>query len=591
MSTLLEQASLVLIPSGYKEDTVYSVIPSNGSGDLSFTRASNGTRINSDGLVENTPWNLASYSEQFNNGAWTKSASTVVADVITAPNGTLTADSFSQTATTTQHQVSQNRQYIAGNNYTASVYAKAGNQVTLVIVMSFTAFGANWRIAYFDLINGVVLSNNNNSGIAPTITSVGNGWYRCTFTNTCTTTISDALAFGKDFYSNLGDGQVNLYLWGAQLIEGSTAKPYFPTTDRLNVPRLTYQNGGGGCPSLLLEPQRTNLALHSEDFTNVVYTKTNVSATANTTTAPNGIQNADSILELATTSTHESYQRISMTSTQQYTQSCFLKANGRNRVCMQIFDNSTQYASAIYDLSTGVVVSSSGTAKIESMGNGWYRCAITGTSPATGLGYCVLGLCENTYTNSSVMQTYLGDITKGVYWWGFQLEAGAYATSYIPTTTASATRIADGFSRANVYTNGFITASGGTWFVEFTNNLTYTRDNGNNTLILADLLGTNFFRLRNDGSVNTTIRLQKSISGTTTDLFILPTGNVKIAVKWNGTTADAFLNGTKIVSATPFTATQLENLTSVPQVPIFISQMILFPTALSDSNCVTLTTI
>jgi hypothetical protein len=65
MSNLLEQASLVMIPSGYKEDIVYSVIPTSGAGDLSFTRASNGTRINSAGLVEDVPWNLVEYSEQF----------------------------------------------------------------------------------------------------------------------------------------------------------------------------------------------------------------------------------------------------------------------------------------------------------------------------------------------------------------------------------------------------------------------------------------------------------------------------------------------------------------------------------------------
>jgi hypothetical protein len=65
MSDLLNQASLVMVPSGYKEDTVYSVVPSDGSGDLSFTRASNGTRINSAGLVEVTPWNLLEYSENF----------------------------------------------------------------------------------------------------------------------------------------------------------------------------------------------------------------------------------------------------------------------------------------------------------------------------------------------------------------------------------------------------------------------------------------------------------------------------------------------------------------------------------------------
>ena len=63
MSDLLNQASLVMVPSGYKEDTVYSVVPSDGSGDLSFTRASNGTRVNSAGLVEDCPWNLATNSE------------------------------------------------------------------------------------------------------------------------------------------------------------------------------------------------------------------------------------------------------------------------------------------------------------------------------------------------------------------------------------------------------------------------------------------------------------------------------------------------------------------------------------------------
>jgi hypothetical protein len=57
--SLLNDASLVLIPSGYKEDKVYSIIPSDGSGDLDFVRGSDGTRINSLGQVENVCWNLA----------------------------------------------------------------------------------------------------------------------------------------------------------------------------------------------------------------------------------------------------------------------------------------------------------------------------------------------------------------------------------------------------------------------------------------------------------------------------------------------------------------------------------------------------
>ena len=77
MSNLLSQASLVMIPSGYKEDVVYSAVPTNGSGDLSFTRASNGTRVNSAGLVEVVAWNLASYSEDFTNG-WPVTATKIV---------------------------------------------------------------------------------------------------------------------------------------------------------------------------------------------------------------------------------------------------------------------------------------------------------------------------------------------------------------------------------------------------------------------------------------------------------------------------------------------------------------------------------
>ncbi len=91
MSDLLNKASLVMVPSGYKEDTVYSVVPSDGSGDLSFTRASNGTRINSAGLVEVCPWNLNTNSEDFATG-WSGANRALTADATTAPNGTTTAN-------------------------------------------------------------------------------------------------------------------------------------------------------------------------------------------------------------------------------------------------------------------------------------------------------------------------------------------------------------------------------------------------------------------------------------------------------------------------------------------------------------------
>jgi hypothetical protein len=70
--SLLDTASLIVTPNGYKEGKLYSVIPSDGSGDMSVVRATTATRVNSAGLIELVPYNLVNYSEQFDNAAWVK---------------------------------------------------------------------------------------------------------------------------------------------------------------------------------------------------------------------------------------------------------------------------------------------------------------------------------------------------------------------------------------------------------------------------------------------------------------------------------------------------------------------------------------
>jgi hypothetical protein len=155
------------------------------------------------------------------------------------------------------------------------------------------------KYAYFDLIN---LTTTSTTLITPSIESVGNGWCKVVISFTATITGTDAIYFGSSpnmtsgYLPFVGDASKGVYIWGAQLNIGATAKPYFPTTDRLNVPRLTYQNGGGGCPSLLLEKQSTNLVYPSEDFTNANWTTyLGSSVTANTTISPDGTQNADTL--------------------------------------------------------------------------------------------------------------------------------------------------------------------------------------------------------------------------------------------------------------------------------------------------------
>jgi hypothetical protein len=392
MSTLLEQASLVMIPSGYKEDIVYSQIPTNGSGDLSFTRASNGTRINNAGLVEVTPWNLAQYSEDFSNAVWTLANVTVTANDITAPNGTLTADKF--TISVNGCDVKQTISVLPNTVYTWSFYVYGG-----------TALGQQGR--FYDNTNLTNIEYYNYSSSV-----VLGAWVKIERTFTTPSGCYEIQAWVLAATSTIG----TMWAWGCQLNIGSTAKPYFPTTDRLNVPRLTYQNGGGGCPSLLLEKQSTNIMLYSEDLTQSNWTKANASITANNTTSPDGTQNADKVVEDTANSAHGIYQSATITSGVSWTWSGFFKAAGRTKFRLYAQSASTPYVE--FNLSNGTIISTSGsvTGSIESMGNGWYRCIATATTSGT-TGYFNIAIAD-----ASGNVSYTGDGTSGLFVWGAQLE-------------------------------------------------------------------------------------------------------------------------------------------------------------------------
>jgi hypothetical protein len=182
---------------------------------------------------------------------------------------------------------------------------------------------------------------------------------------------------------------------------------------------------------------------------------------------------------------------------------------------------------------------------------------------------------------------YLADGTSGIYLWGAQLEAGAYPTSYIPTSSASVTRNADVISRGNIFTNGLITASGGTWFVDLSNNRALTRDAFSNGIYFYGSNGS--FQIRNTSPGRLVIF--KILNAVTSPLYTSLTDTLKFAIKWNGSTADLFVNGVKVVAATAFTETALQTLDCLAQdVPKYINSMALFPTPLTDTQCIALTT-
>jgi hypothetical protein len=251
--SLLDTASLIVTPNAYKEGKLYSVIPSDGSGDFTFTRATTATRVNSDGLVELVPYNLLQRSEEFNSAYWVKLGSTITANATTAPNGTLTADKLIEGVGVGLKYIQRGGVVFTASD-TISVYAKSAERTQIAIGNS--AVGAS----IFDLSNGTVVSSGGSGINNETIESVGNGWYRITANVVVLGTFGfQILLANLGAIDYTGDGTSGLFIWGAQIVEGANALPYQKTETRLNIPRIDYSLGG--CPNILLEPQRTNLQL------------------------------------------------------------------------------------------------------------------------------------------------------------------------------------------------------------------------------------------------------------------------------------------------------------------------------------------
>jgi hypothetical protein len=179
MSDLLNKASLVVIPSGYKEDTVYSVVPSDGSGDLSFTRASNGTRVNSAGLVEVVPWNLLDNSNGFTSASWVLTQITSTSGQSDPLGGNL-GWRFNETTANDQHRFYYGFLTFNTGVLTQSIYVKSLGRDQIFIGANSNSENLIFTFST-ETISSVTGFTNTSA------TNVGNGWYRISFDWTYTT--------------------------------------------------------------------------------------------------------------------------------------------------------------------------------------------------------------------------------------------------------------------------------------------------------------------------------------------------------------------------------------------------------------------
>ena len=586
--SLLNQASLIQIPSGYKEGTLYSAKPINGDGDLDFTRSNDtATRVNSVGLIEKVRTNRLLQSNTFST-TWLFVGTGTVTTGATDPFGGTTAWTLAKTAANTF--LYQSTAGFSGSA-TFSIYAKAGtvDQVWINHAQS-GAFSA-----FFDLTLGTTFGS---AGCVATIVSVGGGWFRCSISGTVTSPINMRIypASGGSLSGTTG----NILIYAAQGETGNIATDYIPTTSAAvsvgmtaNVPRLDYT--GGGCPKLLLEPQRTNVVTYSEQIDNAAWIKTNVTISANATISPDGYQNADKL----TLSSGSATKRIALGSMPNTavarSYSFFVKSDDITAV--QLVHSGDGEGYARFDISTGVVGSTGTktTSDIQDYGNGWYRC-IANFDSSNNFGSTIY-----LYINDSATGSYGGTTSAegDLFVYGAQYEEGSYPTSYINTLSAASTRGEDACFKTGI--SSLIGQSEGVVYVEYDQKL-INQSITRRIFALSD--GTTSNRIT--AYINSANGIDFYVRNSGGDLFLdqasSPIGNTKgvhkIAAAYKNGDYAVYLDGVEIISGagTAGTIPACSRFDLGQQ--IFASdlyepmmQSLLFPTRLTNDELADLTTL
>ena len=455
----LSDASLVMIPSGVEAGTVFTSKPAGGSADLTFTRSNDtATRVGPNGYIEKVRTNAVLHSEDQSNAVY---------NVINQNITSITSAANPLTGTNNAYKVLCNGsedpyvgQQVYGlsngqNTFSCWLWTDSGESTEA----SLFFYNAATTEVFFEALT--ITTTPTRYSIIADFTSIG------------------ALAVCRIDLRNASGSPTYLYTYGWQAEVGSVATDYIPTTTAAvsvgplaNVPRINFDPVLPRTGSLLLEPQRTNLMLQSENL-NASWTPVRAIATSNAATSPDGYANADKLIaDTITNTTHLFYQNKTSQAAGTYTYSAFFKKAEYEFGAVRIAtDSDAKRFGAVVNLNTGAVTatdsfgSPTGTSsKVENYGNGWYRLIVT-CAHTSGDVLVVSTLSPTAVpTFSSSLPAFTGDNTSGIYTWGAQLEEGAYATSYIPTYSAAATRGADACSKTGI--SSVIGQTEGTLFVE-----------------------------------------------------------------------------------------------------------------------------
>jgi len=406
---------------------------------ITFTRGSNATLVDSTGKITYAPANLVFNSADVTNASWNKLSGGTAASATTFNFTSTFGSGFeNQTAVT----------LAAGTNVVASFFASGSGTIQIGIVDGSGAFGSTFTtvvltgtLTRYSVSRTLVDANallrvRNTSGVAVTGA-------------TCTQMQLEPVTY------QTAPGTYN----------ATTTAAYYG-------PRFDYDPVTLAAKGLLIEEARTNIMLQSQAL-ETTWTRGNILAfgsgsVVNAIAAPDGTTSAEFIVPDTTGGVaHFMAQSVSHTAAS-YTISAYVKAGAYTKFAFR--ENTTLGTYATFNVSTGTVIETNGTATIQNAGNGWYRCTLTYTGAAVSqaMGLYVL---HAAYTSGSPhLYFWAGDGTSGLYMWGVQDELGSFATSYIPTVASQVTRSADVATMTGTNFSSWYNSVQGTFAVGFTSN-------------------------------------------------------------------------------------------------------------------------
>ena len=575
-------------PYDFKIDNVSVREVEQKANDFSFVRASDltATHEGGDGLIKKTRQNLLQYSNGFDNALWVghTSGSTRI-DTVTGGQAGYDGSNNAFLLNKDSSDLFKRREQIVAETAgvaTFSVYAKAGTASSITLRGgsddNANVQNGNDDQANFDLANGTSSTVNDSitSSMEAITGSAGDTdrWYRCSVVFKDPTQL-------VQIYVNFNSASTGtVFVQNSQLENGLVATPYIDRTDSFSnstagiqedEPRYDYSLDNALPPALLFEPQRRNLVKHSEYLSN--YNTHDATKTINALTSPEGVNNAATINVTSNSGSIYAQSGSVVESVEpetKYTFSFYVKrgTNTENYLAVR-----AQNPSPETFISEDVEYTASTTE--------WKRISHTFTTPA---GCTSIRLYPQRYTSGGQGTTHL---------FGIQLEKGDYATSYIPTYGSAATRSGDVATIENIN-------AGTSYTILFdfdatsnlnTNTILYYFFDDNDKSSQSDAIFTP--RWYKTGAENDSFRVydQRGLAYPITSAYTSTTK--KWVMRVDGTSFDLFRDnaGTpqKITGASLSGTRFLQKISIRPNRQL-IKQLIIFDSALTDGECLSLTT-